>query len=133
MTVGQFLHDFWWLIFPLFGMFMGLVGMLSAGWRSRQAMNLIKSYVDQGKDPPPELVKIASGAAEYHVDYRVSRQQSNGWSFVVFAAIAAGFGTAYYMVRFEQFAFAFLMVAVVMGVMALGALMMLLFPQRNGE
>ena len=133
MEFESLFRHFWWLIFPLFGMFMGVLGMLHGSWRSRQAMGLIKSYVDQGKDPPPELIKIASGSSEYHVDYRVSRKHSNGWSFVVFAAISAGFGTSYYMVRNEQFAFAFLMVAVVMGVMALGALMMALFPHRTGE
>lgn len=133
MEFESLFRHFWWLIFPLFGMFMGIWGMASSGRRSREAMGLIKSYVDQGKDPPPELIKIASGASEYDGDYRASRKQSNGWSFVVFAAISAGFGTAYFMVRHEPFSFAFLLVAVVMGVMALGALMMALFPQRNGE
>ena len=133
MEFESLFRHFWWLIFPLFGMFMGFWGMVSSGRRSREAMGLIKSYVDQGKEPPPELIKIASGGSDYDGDYRVSRKQSNGWSVVVFAAIAAGFGTAYFMVRHEQFAFAFLLVAVVMGVMAVGALMIALFPQRNGE
>jgi hypothetical protein len=128
----EFFRHFWWMIFPLFGMFMGVLGMFMGTWRSRQAMNLIKSYVDQGKEPPPELIRIASGASDGEGGARMSPQQSSGWSFVVFAAIAAGFGTAYYSVRNEQFAFAFLMVTVIMGVMALGALIMLFFPNRDG-
>ncbi len=60
---GLFIR-FWWLIFPIFGMLMALWGMASTERRSRRAMDLIDSYVRQGKEPPAELLKIASGADE---------------------------------------------------------------------
>jgi len=133
MEFESLFRHFWWLIFPFFGMFMGILAMITSTWRSRQAMGLIKSYVEQGKDPPPELLRIASGESEYAGGQRLSGKHSFAWTFVVFAAVSLGFMTAYSMVRFEQYAFAFLMVGVMMGVMALGALLMALFPNRSGE
>lgn len=52
---------FWWLIFPLFWM----AAMVMAGWsrhaRANRALDIVKSYADQGKDPPPELLKSLQG------------------------------------------------------------------------
>jgi hypothetical protein len=55
---------FWWLIFPLFWM----CAMTAAHWsrhnRANKVLDLLKSYADQGKEPPPELLKAlqAQGA-----------------------------------------------------------------------
>jgi hypothetical protein len=52
---------FWWLIFPLFWM----AAMVMAAWsrhaRANRALDIVKSYADQGKDPPPELLKSLQG------------------------------------------------------------------------
>ena len=48
---------FWWLIFPLFWMVMALAWAWSRHSRANRALDIIKTYADQGKDPPPELVK----------------------------------------------------------------------------
>jgi hypothetical protein len=133
MEFESLFRHFWWLIFPFFGMFMGLIGMLGSMWRSRQAMGLIKSYVDQGKDPPAELLRIASGSEGAHGHPSATPGSGSSWSFVVFAAISIGFAVAYFNIPFPEGAFAFLVVSVVMGVMALGSLMMALFPRRPGE
>jgi hypothetical protein len=132
MTFAQFFHDFWWLMFPLFGMLMAVMGMFQDDRRSQKTMDLIKSYVDQGKDPPPELLKLASQDAD-SAAWRGSRDGSNSraWSFIVFAALAAGLGTGYYFVRAEDWAFAFLIGAVATGVMAAGALFLLFFGNRS--
>jgi hypothetical protein len=52
---------YWWLLFPL-------AWFVSAAWQSwlsyqrrKQELDLLKSYVAQGKDPPPELTKAVSG------------------------------------------------------------------------
>ena len=51
---------------------------------------------------------------------------------MTFAALAVGFGAGYYMVKNETYAFAFLIVALVMAVMAIGAFFILDDPIFNG-
>ena len=48
---------FWWLIFPLFWMVTALAWGWSRHSRANRALDIIKSYADQGKEPPPELLK----------------------------------------------------------------------------
>lgn len=119
-------RQFWWLIFPIFGMTMGLIGMFQTEKRAQSAIDLIKTYADQGKDPPPELLQLAvrenEGASE--------GKNSQAWTFVVFAALASGFGVGYYVVRSEEYAFAFLTVTVVMAVLAVGSLAILIFGRK---
>lgn len=131
MTFWEFFHDYWWLIFPLFGLVMAVWGMVSYESRNKQVMNLIKSYVDQGKDPPAELLKLAAEGSDYSAKTPQSRgEHRNAWTFITFAAMAAGFTTGWWFVRGEDFAFPFLIVAVVMGVLAVGALFILVFARK---
>lgn len=129
MTV-ELVRDFWWVIFPVFGLGMAVWGMASYENRSKRVMDLIKSYVDQGKDPPPELLKLAAEDADYSGRAPQTRQHSSAWTFIVFAAMAAGFAAGWWLVRGENFAFSFLIVAVVMGVLAVGALFILLLARK---
>ena len=48
---------FWWLIFPLFWMIFALAWGWSRHSRANRALDIIKTYADQGKEPPPELLK----------------------------------------------------------------------------
>jgi hypothetical protein len=48
---------FWWLIFPLFWMVAMMARLWSRHSRANRALDIVKSYADQGKDPPPELLK----------------------------------------------------------------------------
>ncbi|MEZ6022488.1 MAG: hypothetical protein R3C16_03510 [Hyphomonadaceae bacterium] len=128
-TFEDLFRSYWWLIFPIFGMAMAFWGMLSSERRSRNAIDLIKSYVDQGKEPPPELLRLATQDTDASFG---SPERGNGraWSFFVFTALAAGFGVGWWMVRDEGAAFAFATVAVTMGVIAVGALLILLFGRK---
>ena len=130
MTFWEFFDDYWWLMFPVFGIVMAAWGMASSERRSTRVMDLIKSYVDQGKDPPPELLKLASEDAESDGRTPQARQHSSAWTFITFAAMAAGFTTGWWFVRGQDYAFPFLIVAVVMGVLAVGALFILLFARK---
>jgi hypothetical protein len=123
MSFEEFFRDFWWLIFPLFGMVMATMGMFQSERRSNQAMSLIKSYIDQGKEPPAELLKLAAEGSDEQK--RNSPQDNRAWSFIVFTALAAGLGTGYYYVQAQDWAFAFLVGAVTMGVLAVGSLILL--------
>jgi hypothetical protein len=132
MTFEELFRDFWWLMFPIFGMFMAVWGMAQSDRRTRNMLDLIKSYTDQGKEPPPELLRLASqslqdGAAQSNP---TTRQNSSAWTLIVFLAMSAGFGMGWYMVRDQDFAFAFALVGIVMGVMAVGALFLLIFGRK---
>jgi hypothetical protein len=108
---------------------MGLWGMVSTERRSRDVLNVIKSYVDQGKEVPPELLRMASDDWQPSAN-NATPQQSSWWSFFVFAALAAGFTVGWWFIRAESWSFAFLVVAVTMGVLAVGALFIALTSRR---
>lgn len=130
MTFEELFRAYWWLIFPIFGMFMAIWGMFSSERRARDVISLIRSYTDQGKEPPPELLKLALQEEAARGVASPDRRRSDAWTFVVFAALAAGFTTGWWWVRGEDFAFAFLIVAVTMGVLALGSLLILIFGRK---
>lgn len=123
----ELFRDYWWLIFPIFGMGMAFWGMISSERRTRNVLDLIKTYADQGKEPPAELLRLATQEAE---TTQAQQRQSNGWTFVVFAALSAGFGVGWYMVQGQDYAFAFLIVAVTMAVLAVGSLLILLMSRK---
>ena len=156
--VGLF-FSFWWLIFPLMGFVFGGFGMFMNYRRSQQAMDVLKTYAAQGKDPPPEVMAAITGAqSDQHPGgyppyppyggpwaYGYGRWGRWGgwrgpywaWSRVVtFAAIAIGFTFAgqYWGDADADAVKAFHLVAIIMGVLAVGfgamALMHTLF-QRN--
>lgn len=131
MTIGDFLSDFWWLIFPIFGMVMAVQGTNSQERRTRDAIALIKSYTEQGKEPPPELLQsISKNLDAESLDGGGSGKNSGAWTFVIFLALAAGFGSAWYVNQGQGFDWAFMTVAITMGVMAVGALLILLFGRK---
>jgi hypothetical protein len=94
---------FWWLIFPLFWMVMGLAWGWSRHARANRMLDILKSYADQGKDPPPELMKSlqAGGGWDGSRDgcgwgggwggWRYSPQRLLHRTFV-FTALAIAFG-----------------------------------------
>jgi hypothetical protein len=120
-------RQFWWLIFPLFGMGMAVLGMFTSERRSRDVIALIKSYTDQGKEPPPELLRLAAKDWDEDgiVKSEASRAQGNGWTFFTFAALTAGFGVAYFFTRYQDWSWVFLAVASGMAVFAVGGLVMM--------
>lgn len=127
----ELFRDFWWLIFPIFGMFMAVWGGASSERNHRRMLDLIKSYSDQGKEPPPELLAMARKALDDNVDATGGKGKNDrAWTFVIFAAIAAGFGVGWYMNQSQDYAFAFLIVTVIMSVLAAGALLILLFGRK---
>lgn len=133
MSFEEFFRDFWWLMFPVFGMVIALLGMVQTESRNQQVMRLIKSYVDQGKDPPPELLKLASQPGDYDMNMNVQsprQPQSRAWTFLVFLALTVGNGVGYWYSRGEGYEFAFLVVGAVMGVLAIGSLVILLTSRR---
>lgn len=129
MGFESLFHDYWWLIFPLFGMVMAVLGMSSSERQTRTLMDLMKSYADQGKEPPPELMRAMAKKLEETADeaaWGPSNGSEKGWGAITFAALAAGFGVAYAFNRDEDWSWVFLAVTVAMGVMAFGAFAILI-------
>jgi len=88
------LSRFWWLVFPLFWMIMALVWGWQRHSRANRALDIIKSYADQGKDPPPDLLKglqdgMGGGCGPYNWRYSPERKLHRG---IVFTALALVFG-----------------------------------------
>lgn len=82
-------HSYWWVIFPVLGMIMGFYAMIAQFRHKNEMLKLVKSYVDQGKEPPANLIDKLDGDSD---DYG-EKGGSGGWtSVVVFGALAAAFG-----------------------------------------
>ena len=116
---------FWWLIFPVMGMIYGLVSQLQKGRAQTRAMDVLKAYAEQGKQQPPEVLKALSQTdlpadAEAHAGGPAT---SAWWTFFVFFALTAGFGFGYTQID-EHGRWAFALVAIVMGILAIGSFIM---------
>ena len=86
-------NRYWWLLFPLcWG-----IGQMFKSWqrhdRAKEALTVLKSYADQGKEPPPELVAVLRQPDQ--ADERKNAQGSYrhyGWVPVfLFGALTCGF------------------------------------------
>lgn len=53
----DFFSSFWWLLFPLGFFVFGAWDRWLAYQRSKDRLELLRTYTNQGKDPPPELIK----------------------------------------------------------------------------
>ena len=135
-----FFYSFWWLIFPLMGFVFGGFGMWMNYRAQRDRMELLRTYAAQGKDPA-EMAKIlaADNAVNgppgdpngwYGPGYWHPRYGRWGWwgpmrewrRFIVFICLAVGFGVASQYAEWPGTEHAFVLVAIIMGVLALGSL-----------
>jgi hypothetical protein len=86
---------FWWLIFPLFWMVMALAWGWSRHSHANRALDIIKSYADQGKEAPPELLKNLQNGPDGYCGWgggwRYSTERRLHRAFV-FTALAFAFG-----------------------------------------
>lgn len=100
MNFETLFWSFWWLIFPIGGMLMGLFAMMAHYNHRKEALRIIKSYADQGKEPPAALLDALKSDEDRAYDHgyygrRRWRRHYYVWGFgrfVPFAALAAGFG-----------------------------------------
>ena len=57
----EIFEGYWWLLFPLGGFIVLLLSSFMSYMRRKAELDVLKSYVQQGKDPPPELSKALGG------------------------------------------------------------------------
>ncbi len=130
---------FWWLIFPIFGFLAGALGMWFTYRRQKDALDLMRIYAEQGKDPA-EIAKIlnmpANGPLAGPGPYW-GGPWGWGWGsrwgpwgpfrewrrFIIFTCLAVGFGVASQWAEFPGTERAFTLVAIIMGVLAAGSLL----------
>jgi hypothetical protein len=113
----ELFRRFWWLIFPLCGMAMGLLHMNQRHDRNNRILDMIRVYAEQGKEPPPELLKLLNDQGE-------QMGHSGPWMPVfLFGALAAGFALGAVMrMGQDHSALPFLFIAIVMAGLCLGSL-----------
>jgi hypothetical protein len=101
-------RNYWWLMFPIGAFLFGAWDRWLAYRRSRDHLDLIRSYAEQGKDPPPELLRSYSDTGPDYAGYGMSARQMRRayrgyyrwgphaqWrSAFITGAIAAGFWAA---------------------------------------
>jgi Flp pilus assembly protein TadB len=129
-------RSYWWLIFPLsWFVFGGYQSWLSYR-ANRDTLDLIKSYAQAGREPPPELLAKLSkrwNDGDDHEDRddryerrRWRRRGPRGWYHVVlFASLGAGFAYAA-VTNLYGAGEGFVIVAFVMGALSLASVVSLL-------
>lgn len=120
---------FWWLIFPIFGMLMAFWGVAQSDRRSKRAMDVIKTYVEQGKEPPAELMDIASG--DHPRGANPYQRRSPAGRFVTFTALAIAAALASQLLHTDRETSNLMLIgAAFFGVLALGSFLMAFFGPR---
>ena len=123
-------HDFfwlfnryWWLIFPLFWMVTRIIRLSLGHSHANRTLDIIKSYADQGKEPPPELLAALKDRRD--PEDRHCRSPERGWGrFFLFSALAAAFLVVAVVPNdlADGHHMAFVFVAIVMMGLAMGGL-----------
>ena len=120
---------YWWVIIVIIAVLGAMYNSSLAHGLRRDKLALLKTYVDQGKDVPPELSKaLGYGNGHPWADMDWSRYARYSpyrqlRRLVISAGLAAGFGFAWYNNPSNE---AFQIVAVIFGVFAIGNLLIML-------
>ena len=145
-------RSYWWLMFPIGFFLFGAWDRWLAYRRSRDHLDLIRTYADQGKEPPPELIKairegdpISDPDGQYagygyggygmhprHMRrmYRRAYRWSPYWQWrtvFITGAVAAGFWFASEYADFPGTEAPFRLVAIIMTFVAAGHLIAAVF------
>lgn len=131
-------RSYWWLLFPFFWMVMAVFGSFGHYRQRSDTLKLLKTYADQGKEPPQALLDMLKSDEHRAYDYegyggRHGRRHGWWWQVVAFGAMAIGFGYyGYYGGGHQVFtalALAFGVAAIALTV--IGAIRALFGPKRH--
>ena len=132
----ELFRAYWWLLFPLSWFVFGAYQSWLSYKANRDTLDLIKSYAQAGRDPPPELLAKLSkrwNDGDEHEDRydrddrrRYRRHRPRSWyQVVLFAGLGAGFTYAAVTDLYGA-GEAFVIVAFVMGALSLASVVSLL-------
>jgi hypothetical protein len=135
----SFFYGFWWLIFPIMFFAFGAWDRWLAYKRSKERLDLLRTYAAQGKDPPPELMRtlneeedLDDEASAYGLHDRYGRRRRHMrrywrygpyWAWrtaIVTGAVAAGFWFASEYADIPGIDWPFRLVAIIMTCVAAG-------------
>lgn len=134
-------RSYWWLLFPVGFFIASAFEQVMRYRRHRDTLDLIKSYADQGREPPqalldkiaardPEELEYEDRASERRARRRYRRYRT-GWDAVVlFGVLAVGFGVAAVSGLYHAGG-AFLIVTFVMAALCLSSLVNVLLNRRD--
>ncbi len=85
--MADLFRQFFWIIFPIFGMGVGAFAIWNEFSRQKKALEVLKVYAEKGTEPPASVLDVLTRAS-------VSRPRRGGSmaSAVFFGMLAAGFG-----------------------------------------
>lgn len=133
----ELFSNFWWVLFPLVGFAFGGWGMFLRYRRQKAVLDLIRSYVENGREPPASLLaqieSLDNAEGGWVGNPRPgSRTPTNYWSLVgLFGVMAAGFAIAAFM-GVDGGSGAFVIVALTMAAVGVWALICAMMQKRDG-
>ena len=146
--MAYFFSSYWWLLFPIGFFVFGAWDRWLAYKRSRDHLDLLRHYDQQGKEPPPEIVKAVRDDAPLDGDpryggygygmhprhlrrmYRYQYRWSPYWQWrtvFITGAVAAGFWFAAEYADFPGTEGPFRLVAIIMTFVCAGHLIAAVF------
>ncbi|WP_269516358.1 hypothetical protein [Brevundimonas subvibrioides] len=128
-------RSYWWLLFPFAGFLIAAWGNFLRYRRQKAVLDLIRSYVENGREPPASLVsqiELVGDDASMTTGLRRGQTPANYWSLVgLFSMMAAGFSLASFL-GVDGGSGAFLIVALTMAAVAVWALICAVMKKRDG-
>ena len=84
--MADLFREFFWIIFPIFGMGVGAFAIWNEFSRQKKALEVLKVYAEKGTEPPQSVMDVLTRAS-------VSRPRRGGAmaNAVFFGMLAAGF------------------------------------------
>ena len=131
----EFAWRFWWLIFPIMWFVFGIFGMALKHRRDGQALELMKTYAEKGKDPG-EIAKALDVGPTYWEGRWDRRWARRAWRYTPYGAwqraimsvcVAGGFWFAAYYLDWPWYGPGLTIVAIIMSIVAGGALLSAIF------
>jgi hypothetical protein len=106
MKLTELLIYYWWIPIPFLAMFIGIFSIWAHYNHKRHTLNLIKTYLDKGIEPPQSLLDHlrSDEDREYDAFGHHPKKPTNALSSAsVFAALSGGFGYFGYMGNHDIF------------------------------
>lgn len=140
----DFFRSYWWLLFPLGFFVFGAWDRWLSYKRSQDRLDLLRSYTNQGKDPPPELLRTLQDEEDDDDEmmygrpgrryarrmYRRAWRYTPYWAWrtaIITGAVAAGFWFASEYADIPGIDWPFRLVAIIMTCVAAGHLVAAIF------
>lgn len=128
----SFFMSHWYLIFPVFGMIIGLCSIFLHFHHKNETLKVIKSYVDKGQEPPASLMEhLHNGGASQGngTDMRTGQRGRYFKSSFILFALAAAFAYWTYNDQVPHVSF----LVVLFGILGLGNLLLGLFYSKTKD